>query len=236
MFRNYETLVEDRLNRERDTASSQVEILNFAVGGYRITQLVDVAVSSASAFEPDLYVLPLSRLSVFRRWNDHLSALVQNGIDLKYDYLKQVVAESGFRPQDPRGTADAKLARFRFSVLEWAIRTIHEHAQAQGARLLVILLPNGTEPEDLQDEFTGVREVVRDVGVPMIDLLGTFEPFDDLNLYRASATDMHPNERGHQVIADRLYEAIVGDQALKALFTGPDRERDARVRTRPTEE
>jgi lysophospholipase L1-like esterase len=220
MFGNYESLLEERLNAAVRPSGPPIEVLNFAVGGYRITQLVDVATSVVPAFDADVYVLPLTRLSVYRRWNDHVSALVQNGVDLKYDFLRQVVAESGFRPSDSRGTADAKLARFRFPVLEWAISSIRDQAHSQGARLVVVLLPNGTNPEDLQEEFAGIREIVRRAGVPILDLLDLFEGVDDLNRYRVSETDMHPNERGHQVIADAMHQAIMRDPELRALFIG----------------
>lgn len=222
MFKNYETLLETRLNETRTAASPKVEILNFAVGGYRITQLVDAALEWAPAFEPDVYVLPLSELSVFRRWADHLTTLVQNRVDLKYDHVKRIVAESGLRPNDSSATAEAKIARFRLSTIEWAVRTVRDHAHARGARVVVILLPNGTDPEILQEEFNGVREVLRPMGVRVIDLLDAFEVVDNAVEYRVSETNVHPNERGHLFLYERLYEAIAADPELLALFNGAD--------------
>jgi hypothetical protein len=218
MFRNYESLLEERLNAEQAPGDAHIEILNFAVGGYRITQLVDATLEWAPPFEPDVYVLPLSELSVFRRWADHLTTLVQNGIDLKYDYLRRVVVESGLQGADPSGTADAKLARFRLPTIEWALRTIQSHAESRGARLVVLLMPNGTDPEILQEEFEGVREVVLDAGVPMIDLLNIFETVEDPISYRVSDTNVHPNERGHYFLYEHLYTAITTDERLRTLF------------------
>jgi hypothetical protein len=98
------------------------------------------------------------------------------------------------------------------------VRTIRTHAESHGARLVVILMPNGTDPEILQEEFEGVRDVVREAGVPMIDLLGLFETVEDPVSYRVSDTNVHPNERGHYVLYEHLYTAITNDETLRRLF------------------
>jgi GDSL-like lipase/acylhydrolase family protein len=220
MFRNFETLLEERLNSTRAPGAPRIEILNFAVGGYRITQLVDAAVDWVPRFQPDVYVLPLSELSVFRRWADHLTTLVQGGVDLKYDYLKQMVQQAGLRADDASGTADAKLARFRLQTIDWAVRTVRARAASHNAKLVVVLLPNGTDPEVLAEEFAGVQGVLRETGVPVIDLLDIFENVDDPRAHRVSETNVHPNELGHRVLYLQLYERITQDAELTALFRG----------------
>jgi hypothetical protein len=235
MYRNYEMLLEAHLNAERPPDAPEIEILNFAVGGYRIAQLVDAALEWVPPFEPDVYVLPLSELSVFRRWADHIITLVQNGVDLKYDHIEEVVRQSGLRADDPTGTANAKLARFRLSTIEWAVRSVRAQAESQGARLVVILLPNGTEPEILEEQFAGVRQLLAPLGVPVIDLLDAFETVDDLDAYRTSERNMHPNERGHEFLYERLREAISGDRELTELFTGRASSRTAAAAAPATE-
>jgi lysophospholipase L1-like esterase len=220
MFTNYETLLEDHLNRDRKPGAPEIEIVNFSVGGYRITQLVDASLEWAPEYRPDVYVLVLSRLSVFRRWADHVTTLVQNGVDLKYDHLRQIVSDSGLQTDDPRGTADAKLARFRLPTVEWAITSIRDRATKDGARMLVILLPNGIEPEILTEEFEGVPEILRNAQVPVIDLLDAFDTVEKPMEYIVSLNDLHPNQRGHKVIYEQLYQALTKDPNLLALWTG----------------
>jgi lysophospholipase L1-like esterase len=220
---NYEFLLEARLNADLfEPAGRRLEILNFAVGGYRITQLVDVALERVPGFSPDVYVVPLSELSVFRKWGEHLATLVQNGIDVKYDYLRRLVRDAGLRPSDPAGTIDAKLARFRTPTLRWALGEIKTGAARNDAEVVVILLANGNDPETLEEQFVGVRELLRELDIPYIDLLDAFADVDDPRQYRVGDENTHPNELGHRHLYERLHAQILKNREHFALFCGPD--------------
>lgn len=219
---NFEFQLEARLNADHAApAGRRLEILNFAVGGYRVSQLVDVGLERVPPFSPDLYVVPLSELSVFRRWGEHIATLVQQGIDLKYDYLREMVREAGLRPSDPSGTMDAKLARFRLPTLRWMLAELQASAARQGAGMLVVLLANGADPDVLEEEFVGVREILAELNLPYIDLLDAFAAVDDPVSYRVSEQNTHPNELGHRRLYELLYARITSDAALFRLFCGP---------------
>jgi lysophospholipase L1-like esterase len=221
--RNFEFLLEERLNADHfEPTGHRLEILNFAVGGYRTSQLADVALERVPPFAPDLYVVPLSELSVFRRWGDHIATLVQNDIDPKYDFIRNMVREAGVRPSDPSGTIAAKLARFRLPTLQWMLEQVKIAAARQNARVLVILLANGTEPEMLEDEFAGVRELVADLNIPSLDLLDAFADVDNPLAYRVSDENNHPNELGHRRLYELLHQRITSDATLFRIFCGPD--------------
>lgn len=221
--RNFEFLLEPRLHEDHfEPAGRRLEILNFAVGGYRITQLVEVAVERVPPFTPDVYVVPLTELSVFRAWGEHLATLVQNGIDLKYDYLKQLVHDAGVRQSDPAGTIAAKLARFRLPTLRWALSEIKAAAARQNARMLVILLPNGVPPDILEEQFSGIPEILDELDLAYIDILDAFAGVDDPVDYQVSRRNNHPNERGHRLLYERLHAEITGNPEYFRLFCGPD--------------
>lgn len=221
--KNYEFLLEERLNRDHFAAAGRrLEILNFAVGGYRITQLVEVAVERVPPFSPDVYVLPLTELSVFREWGEHLATLVQNGIDLKYDYLRRLVHEAGLRRADPAGTIAAKLARFRMPTLRWALAEIRAAAERQHAGFVVVLVPTGVSQEIIDEQFVGVRSLLDEMGVPYLDLLNAFADQDDPLRYRVSRGNVHPNEVGHRRLYERLHAQILANPEYFRLFCGPD--------------
>lgn len=220
---NFEFLLEARLNQDLfGPAGRQLEILNFAVGGYRITQLVEVAHTRVPPFAPDVYVLPLTELSVFRDWGEHLATLVQNDIDLKYDFLRRVVREAGVRRSDPAGTIAAKLSRFRMPVLRWAVSEVKAVAAQHGANTLVILVPNGVPLEILEEQFVGVRELLDELRVPYVDLLDAFATVDDPLRYQVGPRNSHPNELGHRHLYERLHARILENPEHFRLFCGPD--------------
>ena len=47
-------------------------------------------------------------------------------------------------------------------------------AREHVADLVIVLMPNGTNPEILQDEFVGVREVLRNTGVRVVDMTTSY--------------------------------------------------------------
>jgi lysophospholipase L1-like esterase len=220
---NYESLLEERLNTEQTTATiAQYEILNFAVSGYHITQLLETAKIKVPPFKPDVYLLALSDLSVYRRWHGHISSLVYAGIDLKYDYLRDLVREARLTSDDPIGVFDARLARYRIPTIRWVLEELQGHVAAQGAQLMVILVPSTEDPDVLEEAFLGVREQLAALGIPVIDVLDAFAAGDDRVAARVADGDRHPNDLGHRILADRLYERLRADPSLLEALTGAD--------------
>jgi lysophospholipase L1-like esterase len=202
---NYEALLEAALNQERTQAGQgPLEIVNFAVGSYTVMQMMDTALTKAALFEPDVYVVALTDRCVYRSWGEQLALLQLEGIDLKYDYLRTVVREAGVTVKDPRGVFDAKMARHRIPTIRWSLETIRDHARSRGASMLVLLVPTADDPKLLEEEFIGVREMLAELGVPVIDLLNTFAGIGDRSAIRVAERDRHPNREGHQL----LYEAL----------------------------
>src|SRR5688500_9699732 len=171
---NFESLLEEKLNETHTTPEIQhYEILNFAVGGYHITQKLEAAKVKASQYKPDVYIFALSDLSVYRRWHGHISTLMYAGIDLKYDSLKNLGSESGLTSNDPIGVFDARLARYRIPTIQWVLQEMKRLAAAQNADLMVLLVPTTESPKVLAEAFLGVHEVIEQEGILFIDLLGT---------------------------------------------------------------
>jgi lysophospholipase L1-like esterase len=216
---NYESLLEEKLNEGAAAAGPRVEILNFAVGGYNVTQMLESAFVKATPYDPDVYVVALTKLSVYRRWGEHLALLLDAGIDVKYDYLRSVVREAGLDRTDPIGVTHAKLARFRIPTIRWVLAELQRHAASHDAEVVVALVPSAEDADILREEFLGVREVVDGLGIPVIDLLDTFERVDYAT-YRVAAHDGHPNAAGHRLLFERLYERLAADARLSRAFGG----------------
>ena len=170
---SFEALLEKRLNDARSPPANQrIEILNFAVSGYRITQLVDVALERAASYRPDVYFVCLTHLSISGRWGDHLEQLVDDGVDLKYEYLRELATKARLSRNDDPVVTDAKLAPFRAATVRWAVSAMRDQAARNGAVVAVILVPTVRDMSGLQEDFAGVAEMFTGLNVPVIDLIG----------------------------------------------------------------
>jgi lysophospholipase L1-like esterase len=217
---SFEALLEIALNEKHADATRRFEVLNFAVSGYRLTQVLDVALEKASSYSPDVYMLALTELSISGRWGDHLEQLVADGVDLKYPFLRDVVQRARLTPDERPGAADAKLAPYRMEILRWAITTIRDHARAQGSHLIVLLVPTVRETASLKQDFSGVSDLTRELGVPAIDLLDAFADVADPGAFRVSTENVHPNGAGHRRLFERLYEALGSPPQWELLVSG----------------
>jgi len=219
---SFDALLEERLNAEPLPGGiRRVEIINFAVSGYRITQLLEVALEKLPPYSPDVYVICLSELSSFRRWGEHFAQLVTEGIDLKYDFLKQVAREARLGADDEAATAVAKLAPHRLPTTRWVLTEIKDRAARKNASVVVLLMPTVRPYEVLEKEFRDTRVALGDLGIPVINLLDTFVGISDLNAYRVSEDNVHPNERGHQKLSDSLHGQMRSDPQVAAALLPP---------------
>lgn len=219
--KSVEALLEDRLNRAHlDPAIQHFELLNFAVNGYRVTQLLWVATEKASAFHPDVYVLGLSRLHVTRAWGGHVYTLVRNRIDLKYDYLRNLVRQAGVTPGDPELSGRAKLDPYLLPALRWVLLEMRSHAERQGAQFIVILLPVLEDPQRQAKEFSATRNLLAELEIPALDLLDTFDGVRDPEALRIEEGDPHPNQRGQEMIFENLDRKLQANPEIFAKLVG----------------
>jgi hypothetical protein len=219
---SFETRLERRLNAMEGNGGPRVEILNFSMQGYQLTQFVDVALMRAPEFEPHAYLVALTDRSVFRVWADHIASLVQNDVDLKYDYLRRIAREAGLTPNMSSPLINARLAPYRLDVMRWALSQMHRQARDDGGELVVLLVPTPDDAEMQIEQFEVVKPLLAQLGIPTIDLLETFAYTDDLTPFRVSAADRHPNEEGHRLLFEALWKQIARDARLRTIFAGPN--------------
>jgi hypothetical protein len=228
---NYESLLENRLNETQLTPDIQkFEVLNFAVGGYRITQVMETMVEKAATFHADVYMVAITGVSISHRWSFHVGHLLQRNIDLKYDFLRRTVADAHVRPTDSLETMDRKLAPFTSTVFEWCLEQMKEQASKQGARMVILLIPEPVPSELITTQFSPARPIIDKIGVPVIDLLDTYAASKDLVALRVSRDDVHANARGHEMIFDNLYHKIMQDPKLSDFVFGINQLKQARWR------
>jgi hypothetical protein len=220
---SYEQLLEGYLNQAASAdGTERFEVLNFAVNGYSIVQTMASAQEKVPMFDCDVYLVEVSFLELLGRagWRTHIGRLVINGNDLKYDFLRGIVAQAGVQRTDHLPEIRTKLAPFFRPVTQWALEQIKAAADSHGARMVVILVPPPVDTNLTATRFNELRPIVDSLGVPVIDLRDTFigAKLDDLQVLPES--DIHPNVRGHEMIFENLSAKLRAQPDAWAALTG----------------
>jgi hypothetical protein len=219
--RTWATLLEKRLNSSRSgEVSKHFEVLNFAFPGYSLTQMLDVAEEDAPKFEPDVYILALTELPVFRIWNEHLVCIIRLGIDPKYDFLREIVREAGAESDDNPNVLLGKLAPFRIPVIRGTLANLKLHAEQDRVPFITILVPSLEDGNLSRDRFDGIRELLASLDIPVIDLLDTFDGIPNQEDLRINPADVHPNAAGHAMILNNLYAKLQRRPDIWAALIG----------------
>ena len=112
----------------------------------------------------------------------------------------------GLEPRMPFGEFSAVCIEFPTTSSTCRSRNSPRLPPRSGIRAIVLalddVLDNG-EPEDVPN-----REAIEAAGLPIFDLFDVYPSSERASL-RVAPWDNHPNKRGHELIADRLYAELV---------------------------
>jgi hypothetical protein len=207
----WETILEDHLNRENDRKKvAQYEILNFSHGGYTPLQRLRALETKALSFDPDIVFYAAHPVDQ-NRARYHLATVLTRGIEIPYDYLRQVVHEAGIEGETNMTAANRGLRPYGNDIISWTYRRIVELCREHAIVPVYVFLP---EPTDL-----GAREapnhlhLAKEAGFLMVDLSDLYENKDKASMW-VSESDRHPNAVAHKLIADRLYQELKSNPAL----------------------
>lgn len=211
----FTSVLEARLNSGH---GEKVEIINFAVPAYNLTQTFDVVMEKAPAFHPDVYVLAMTDITGARTlWADPFIQIVQDKQNLKYDFLRDLAKQSDITSEDSKELGRWKLAPYRESIMRELLLKIKAHAEQQQAKLVVFLVPSAQDQNIVDDGFAPLRQCLQGTGIPVVDASQTFKGTDLDNL-RVSWHDLHPSAEGHKLIGENLYNKLYENpEAWKAL-------------------
>jgi hypothetical protein len=218
----FEAVVEARLNR--DQPHGCVEILNFAVYGYN--PLFQLAVlDKVAAFKP-VSVLYVGHPDDDNRVVRFVEQSVREGRELPYEPLRAIVREAGVDKSMPERLVTQRLSPYGARILAWLYGAFVERARSHGIVAGYVFLP--MVPEMRYSSEPGEQlSLARDAGFVAADLTTVYAGSDRSALWVAE-WDAHPNARGHQLVADRLYafirehkQRLLGEDRLSHLLPPP---------------
>jgi D-alanyl-lipoteichoic acid acyltransferase DltB (MBOAT superfamily) len=212
----FESLLELRLNQENNnkTQYAKYEILDFAVGAYSQLQNLWVLEHKVFDFEPNtiLYVVHATDEDAALR---HYVESIQTGVEIPYDYLKDLASKANIDRNTPRDVAEQRLRPFQSQLLSWVYTRMAKDCRQRGIQPVWIFLPMIGENISQRDIDLHVR-LAQEAGFVTISLDNWFENQDMKYLVLAD-WDMHPNAEGHKLIANKLYEALRDKQKTMSV-------------------
>ncbi|MGA1223161.1 MAG: SGNH/GDSL hydrolase family protein [Phycisphaerales bacterium] len=231
----FENRVEDAVARGALGARTRrVEFANFACAGYSLTQLVDVARTRTPAVEPDAIVVALNDIALSSRGSRHIRWLVEEGADLRYDYIRGIVRDAGVVRGMTDGEADARLAPFRARIVAGAMRELAALSRERGIPVIVLFVALPSTAESNARRVRQLLAEITDEGMPTVSLLGAYSAVRDRRALWIAGWDEHPNIEGHRMLADEWIRRLREDAGLADLLLGPTMpDRTANERSEP---
>jgi len=214
----FENVAEARLNAEAAGSASgagvsPIEILNFGVDGYSALERLAALEDRVLPFAPDaVFCFPQTvekQVAVHR-----LEVMLRDGIDLRYDALRDIAKRAGVDTRTGPKTARRRLAPYASEIPRWSYAEFARVCAAHGARPVWIFLPRVTEKES-PEEIAELEAMAREAGFTILSLADTFEG-QDVRALHLAPWDFHPNRAGHELIGNRLYDAVAKSGILSA--------------------
>lgn len=226
---SFEQLAENRLNREFSCPGYRhFEILNFSVPAYSLPHELALLEDRGFRFSPNIvimtvtmksrgltagYLSNLSKKNVTSPYEPVRNLLAEAGLSewaggsvpIPFQPLRVVAQHFGIQPKVPDGEALARGRIVADKLDKWAVQRFSEVTAEHGAKPILLAL------DDVEDDMAPEklpRQIIRESGLPAIDLLDVY-PNTDRHALWASSWDSHPNAAGHRLIADRLYTELV---------------------------
>ncbi len=175
----YENQLEDWLNSHASKfgISRRYEVLNFAMAAYSPLHRLETFRRKALKYRPDLVLYSATMLDP-RLLEIHVRNLLQERLDLRYDFLRRAVGEARIGPRDLRLDAfgdlrDKESLKLRlrphlWDVVDATVGELADECRAEGIPLAMLLVPR-VGPADAPDaRGPSVRkfgEIARERGV-----------------------------------------------------------------------
>ena len=214
----FEEILEEKLNSGRKDGRP-VECLNFGVPGYSPYCQIDVLEKKALAFSPDA-IFMIAHLVDPSLNVERLALSVREGIDLRDDYLRQLVIRAGIDRLTPELWARRRMIPFTEEFTAWTYQRIAEIARVHGALPVWVYMPRVSEGAGGAAPAARLMAQAKAAGFEVVDLSLAFQG-EEIERIAFKPWDLHPNALGHEIFAGALYEALQANPRLSFLLGEP---------------
>ena len=207
--------------------SHRVEVVNLSVAGDSPSRRLCRLQQEAGRFQPDWLICDVS---FFDSWLEdaHIQGVVDRRLPVPYPFVEEAIRRTGVTPGE---TAESFRQKFQ-GESERMYDPVYAGWSAESKRLgvpmTVLILPRadskGKSPRVLQL----IRSLAERHGLDYLDLTTAFDALD-VDEFRISAWDKHPNAQGHRVIFEAMRDALLKRGRLPGFPPPPSNALSART-------
>jgi hypothetical protein len=205
------------------------EVLNFAVAAYSPLQRLEALRRKVLAFRPDLVIYSATTLDV-RLMEIHLCDMLENGVDVRYDFVREALDRAGVVADDVQVGRDGllvhkprlkqKLKSSYWGLYDRTLGVLAAECRSAGVPLAMVIIPRvgSADAPDIRDEpVARLKALAAHHAITTFDLSDAFDRDDPATL-EISAWDDHPNATGHERLFESLSRALAADPTLSPLL------------------
>lgn len=209
---------------------AKFEVMNCGVAGYGAPQYYYNLLEKAALFHPDLVIVgfclndfdqvPVVTVDDQGRFMAYTNQIEDkfSGQLLKisprlffvsyaYRYMAGALANARFLADKNRTAARAAAETMRG---RRALSEIADYARRNHMGLAGVIIPflNSSYNSMQERQHRQLRDALQTIGWNYADLHGAFENIDDLSWRWVTTDNIHPSEKGHRVIANKIFEYL----------------------------
>jgi len=225
----FQEWLQEHAERQGLSPPRRFEVLNFAVAAYSPLQRLDTLKRKVLSFHPDLVIYSATTLDI-RLAEIHLCDLFRKRVDLKYDFLRDVVGQAGVCADDLRLDQDGemvnklrlknKLRPYYWGLYDTTLGAFAAECRSRDVPVMMVIIPRvgkADAPRVRAEPVARLKVVAAHNGITVLDLTSTFDQFDSAQL-EIAAWDDHPNAKGHRRLFLSLARAVVENPDIYQLL------------------
>ena len=213
----FPALIEDYLNDEHSgNQYDNYEVLSFAVGGYSPIQAAYLTEHKVLDFEPDL-ILYAVHSTEHRRLLMQLQKLSLEKREVSLGFLNEIFEEAEVTPDIPDQEARRRLTPYAGEIIKQSFLHMRGIAEREEIPVIAAFVRSTEEIKEYDPKWhPRLKEYAREANFTVITLEDTYQGYNEADI-QLTSWDTHLNEKGHELVAQSLYKALVENEAFSSM-------------------
>lgn len=185
------------------TDKHEVEILNFAVPSYHITEQVYLMRNKVMDFNPDVIIYTAHSREQLRTIRG-LYPKFNAGYHKDDDWIYQFIISANIEQGVDKLIFEQKLQPKADELMKWGLQNIYDIGSENNAKMVLLYVPNGMD-KNIPGEKEKLIKIARNVGFDIVDLTTYYETINEIDVILAP-WDNHLSQKAHNVYGNGLIE------------------------------